>query len=775
MKRTGDEMTKWIIDHAHSIISFEVQHMMVSKVRGHFDRYTAHIEADDLSDLTTAKIEFQFETDSINTRHKERDFHLRSADFFDVKNYPTIDFKSTYINRKSKKGHYQVVGLLTIKGITNLVTFDVIFGGKETDPSGVSIYGYQASTTINREAFGLTWNTPLATGGMLIGKEVEIMVSLELRSDKDQSTLEQVEQSKDTNFFPRDHQIAKHEIYELIANNVTDFIMIMNTLGQIIYVTPSFKTVLKYDDDTLEQKLFFEMIDQEDQEIVKKDVRSLVGGTINRSLQTEFRLLNKEGQLLDVEAEIICLDHNSPLERNSGLILVVMRDITERKLVKKAIYQLAFHDSLTELPNRRSLMNQLRSEVMESHSSGSRFSVFFIDLDNFKSINDRWGHDAGDFVLKETAKRITSAIRPTDVAARFGGDEFVVLIKNIREDKDAIAIADRLVSQFAEPIKKEQEEFYLSPSIGISFFPDHGDSAEELIKNADTALYYVKEQGKNNYQVFNQQMEYQSFERRILENALRQGIKEEQFFIEYQPKVNIDTNELIGMEALVRWEHPELGVIPPGKFIPLAEETGLIVPLGEWILRESCQQATEWDKMGYPPLILSVNVSVRQLEDSHFVEKVKAILEETKLPPNRLELEITESVLVNVKSTIAILKEIRELGVLISVDDFGTGYSSLKYIKDLPIDTIKIDRSFVKDVHINKESKEIAKALVQLANSIGLNAIAEGIELKEHVEQLSRDGYIMGQGYYYSKPLKIKDFEEYMKKNLNPSASATDE
>lgn len=257
-------------------------------------------------------------------------------------------------------------------------------------------------------------------------------------------------------------------------------------------------------------------------------------------------------------------------------------------------------------------------------------------------------------------------------------------------------------------------------------------------------------------------MEHHSLERRILENALRQGINKQQFYLEYQPKINMTTNELIGMETLVRWKHPELGIIPPGKFIPLAEETGLIIPLGEWILKESCRQAVVWQDKDYPSLNLSVNVSVRQLEDLNFVDKVKTILHETGLDPRRLEFEITESVLADIKSTIFILKEIRKLGISISVDDFGTGYSSLSYIKELPIDILKIDQSFVKDIHMNKESKEITKAIINLANSIGLDVIAEGIELKEHVDELNEYGNILGQGYYYSKPLNVDAFEDYI-------------
>ncbi|SDM60013.1 EAL domain-containing protein [Bacillus sp. OK048] len=759
-------MRNWFVDQAHSTVGFEVKHMMVSKVRGQFDSFTADVEAEDLTDLTTAKIVFKFDVDSINTRNLERDKHLKSVDFFDIQNYPTIDFKSTKITKS--RDRYKVTGDVTIKGITKLVTFDVAFGGKGTDPEGVEVYGYEAEATINREEFGLTWNAALETGGVLVGKEVKIKVELEL--NQQYSAFSKTSSLEKKSLFENKllkQEITSNEIHRMIAENVTDLVSIIDRNGVIHYVSPSFKTVLNYDLPLLEKTNIFEKIQEDDQKTVKNEILSYCGRTLKRALKSEFRLLHEEGYYIDVEADIVGI--NEPSFSKNELMLVVMRDISERKEVQKAIYQLAFHDSLTNLPNRRSFMNQLCSEVMDRKLPKSKLSIFFIDLDNFKQINDQWGHDAGDLVLKEAAKRIQSVIRPADIAARIGGDEFVVMLKDVQDEQYATTIVQRMIEQFQTPIKDGEQEYTLTCSIGVAHYPDHGESPEDLIKNADTALYYVKERGKNDFMVFNQLMEHQSLERRLLENALRQGINEHQFYLEYQPKVNLSTNELIGMEALVRWNHPDLGIIPPGKFIPLAEETGLIVPLGEWILRESCRQASAWQDQGYPPLLLSVNVSVRQLEDINFVDKVKTILHETGLDPKWLEFEITESVLANVKSTVSILKEIRNLGIHISVDDFGTGYSSLSYIKELPIDTLKIDQSFVKDIHTNKESKEIAKAIINLAKSIGLTVIAEGIERKEHVDELSNDGYVQGQGYYYSRPLKPSAFEDFMTSNHEAS------
>src|SRR5690606_27506082 len=358
---------------------------------------------------------------------------------------------------------------------------------------------------------------------------------------------------------------------------------IINRSGTIQYVNPSFKTVLNDDVSLLQKSNFFEKIHHDDQVYLKKELFSFSKKTIKKALKVEFRLQHKEGHSIDVEATIKSL--NEPSFSKNELLLITMRDISERKEIEKSIYQLAFYDSLTNLPNRRSLMNQLRNEVMNQNQSRSKLSVLFIDLDNFKQINDQWGHDTGDLVLIEAAKRILSVIRPTDIAARLGGDEFVVMLKDMEHEDDAIEIVQRILNQFQNPITVTGQNFSVTSSIGVAHYPKHGETPEDLIKNADIALYYVKESSKNDFFVFNQVMEHQSLERRILENALRQGIKDKQFFLEYQPKMNMSTNELIGMEALVRWNHPELGIISPGKFISLAEETGLIVPLGDWILR----------------------------------------------------------------------------------------------------------------------------------------------------------------------------------------------
>ncbi|MEK4229751.1 EAL domain-containing protein [Solibacillus sp. FSL H8-0538] len=554
--------------------------------------------------------------------------------------------------------------------------------------------------------------------------------------------------------------MVSNEKYRLIAENTVNLVSLIEGNGSFQYVSPSFQTLLKINLALLENSNLFELIHPDDVEIVKKEIDSY----FRRKKETrlvEFRIRNVNGEYFEVEANISSIS-SSNYSMNE-LLLVVIRDTRSRKEIEKKIYHLAYHDALTNFPNRRSFMNQLRTEIEDRKLSRSKMSVLFIDLDNFKSINDQWGHDAGDAVIIGAAQKIRGAIRQSDVPARLGGDEFIVLLKDVPDEEDTISIVKRILTNFQTPIIFNGQEHLITCSIGIANYPEHGESPEELIKNADDSLYNVKERGKNNFILFDTTIQNQSLERNLLETALRNAIKEQQFYLEYQPKLNISTNELLGMEALVRWNHPNLGIIPPGKFIPLAEETGLIAPLGEWILRESCRQTKQWQVNGFPPLTLSVNVSVRQLVEPNFIHVVEEILKETQLHPKWLELEVTESIFADVKSTLPVLREIQKLGVHISVDDFGTGYSSLSYLKHLPINTLKVDASFIKDIHTNEESSAIVKAVLTLANTIGLNVIAEGIELQEHVDELSKDGCVFGQGFYFSKPLNIKDFDDYMK------------
>ena len=454
-------MKKWMIDKNHSTVGFEVKHMMVSKVRGQFDSYSAVIEADDLTDLTSAKIAFKFAGESINTRHEERDNHLKSADFFDIKNYPTIDFKSTNITEN--RGAYKVTGDLTIKNVTKSVTFVVTFGGKALGPDGVEVYGFEAETMINRGDFGLTWNAALETGGVLVGEKVKIFVQLELNDPSHVSS--EKSEVKDKPLNKREHlnkEIDCNKMYQMITEKINDFILVTNKDGTILFANPSLETVLNDDPSTVQVDNFIEKIHPYEQETVRKEISTIIGSVINKSLNTEFQLLHKEGYYMDVEADIITIDDLSFTNLENDLVLIVMREVTERKKAEEAIYHLAFNDHLTNLPNRRSFMNQLQSELMDRKYSHSMLSVLCVDLDNFKQINDQWGHEAGDFVIKEVAERIQSVIGPENVVARFGGDEFVVMLKNVHREDDVKSISEKLVEEIYSPINHLGQEYLIN-------------------------------------------------------------------------------------------------------------------------------------------------------------------------------------------------------------------------------------------------------------------------------------------------------------------------
>lgn len=549
----------------------------------------------------------------------------------------------------------------------------------------------------------------------------------------------------------------REQQYRLITENTTDLISIIDREGGFLYLSPSHQTVLGFELARIEETNLLALICEADRYIMTEAISRTFA--TRKNYQIEFRLITQEGSEIWVETTV------NPVQDQSGDIrnlVLVGRDVTERKNAEQRIHHLAYHDTLTDLPNRRLYIQYVSKEINQAKRVHSQLAVMFLDLDHFKDINDTWGHDAGDLILLETAKRLEGCIRSGDLVARLGGDEFTILLTNISNREEAALVAQRIRSSLQQPMEVIGQSFILSFSIGIALFPDDGENADDLLKRADTALYAVKSRGRDGYEFFDPTMEAKSLERILLENELRKAVQQEQFEIYYQPKMDIVTGQLTGMEALVRWIHPELGIIPPNRFIPIAEETGLIVPLGEWILRQACIQNKAWQKQGYAPLRVAVNLSVRQLHEKNLVDRIAGILEETQLAPQWLELEITESVLVKMEEATDMLQKIRERGIEISIDDFGTGYNSFSYIKNLPIDTIKIDASFIRDLHQNQESQAIVKAIVTVAQSLNLKVVAEGVELADQVEALSENGCDQGQGYLFSKPLPTGEFERYL-------------
>ena len=439
--------------------------------------------------------------------------------------------------------------------------------------------------------------------------------------------------------------------------------------------------------------------------------------------------------------------------------LISLRDITERKGLEQRLMQQALHDPLTGLPNRTLFMNRLEHALAPERRRESRVAVLFVDLDNFKFVNDSLGHEAGDLLLGSVSKRVQACLRSEDTMARLGGDEFAILIEEVKCTSEPAYVAERIVERLQAPFTLGGQPVVITPSIGIAIsVPTSQDPPEHLLREADLAMYHAKEDGKARHRVFDPIMEYETRERLRLENDLRRALQRDEFRVHYQPVVHLETSRIVGMEALVRWEHPERGVILPDEFVPLAEEIGLIIPIGRWVLREACRQAHNWHKHYHAesrsPLSMSVNLSTRQLWDSELVEYVEGLLLETGLDPKDLILEITESAVVGAEEhRIGILRRLKVLGVRLALDDFGTGYSSLSYLKRLPVSLLKIDRSFVEKIGQDAEDEVLVSGIVYVASALGLSVVAEGVETPQQLAQVKVLGCELGQGHYFSEPL----------------------
>ncbi len=444
-----------------------------------------------------------------------------------------------------------------------------------------------------------------------------------------------------------------------------------------------------------------------------------------------------------------------------------IRKKTQKKLLEneKRLAQLANHDVLTKLPNRRLLSDRLQQAIIKSCRSDSKIAVLFLDLDRFKKINDTLGHDVGDLLLIQVAQRLQECIRAGDTVARLGGDEFVVILEDIHDNTAVIYIAKKILKSMAQPINLKGYELVVTTSIGVSIFPHDGDSVEGLLKSADTAMYSAKDQGGDTCKFFVAEMNKMAIEMLMLEGQLRKAIELEQLELYYQPKFNLSTNQLIGAEALIRWNHPELGLLTPAKFIPLAEDTGLIIPIGEWVLRAACEQIKTWASQGYRPVKIAVNLSARQFHQHDLIKTVSDVLKDCGIGPKFLELELTESVIMqDAQSTINTLDALHDMGISLSIDDFGTGYSSLSYLKKFPINALKIDQSFVRDISQDSHDAAIVFSTIALAHSMILPVIAEGIENEKQFRFLQRHGCDQGQGYLFGKPMPASEFIQFLQK-----------
>jgi diguanylate cyclase (GGDEF)-like protein len=486
------------------------------------------------------------------------------------------------------------------------------------------------------------------------------------------------------------------------------------------------------------------------------------------SLNLDYRVLRGDGAIRVVHQQGQVQRSESGAE---VLLTGTLQDVTERREIEQQVRHLAYFDGLTGLPNRRLFQERLHPALEAARRHRRTAALLFLDLDRFKRINDTMGHSAGDALLREAADRISASLRLTDCVgrpgepgsdsfvARLGGDEFIVLLSEIERVQDAGRVARRLIDALSHPFVVAGQEVFISASLGIAIYPFDGEDPETLLKNADTAMYHAKDQGRNNFQYYTESMNASAFERLVLESSLRKALERGEFVLHYQPQVCLTSGAVVGAEALVRWNHPELGLVPPSGFIGLAEETGLIVPLGLWVLRAACVQGKAWQDEGHRHLRVAVNVSGRQFAQPGFVREVAAILAETGITPALLDLELTETVLMeDAEENLAVLQELKALGVRLSIDDFGTGYSSLGYLRRLPIGALKVDRSFLAGVPSDEDRTTITSAIVALGRSLRLGVIAEGVESPEQVAFLRELGCDEMQGYLVSRPLPPRDF-----------------
>ena len=444
--------------------------------------------------------------------------------------------------------------------------------------------------------------------------------------------------------------------------------------------------------------------------------------------------------------------------------VIALRDITERKSAEEEIKQLAFYDLLTKLPNRRLLQERLNHSIDVERREGKKLALLMLDLDRFKAVNDSLGHQAGDALLQQVAERITNRLRDVDMVARLGGDEFIVLLEDIAHPDDAARVAEKIITDLSKPFKLPQsDDVRIGASIGISLYPQHGENSEILLDYADSALYHAKDNGRGCFAYFSEDLTTSARERIEMENRLRRAIQQQELHLYYQPQIDIVSGRIVGAEALVRWQDPNEGLILPVRFIPIAEETSLIVEIGEWVLREACCQGRLWLDMGLPPLTMAVNVSSHQFHRSDINALVAKVLAETRFPAGQLELEITESGLMeNQDKTTVILNNLHGQGIHIAIDDFGTGYSSLAYLKSFSMDVLKIDKSFIAEIPYNTDDMEIAATIVAMGHTLGFKVLAEGVETPEQLAFLRRTGCDTYQGFIKSPALPAKKFAELL-------------
>ncbi len=534
------------------------------------------------------------------------------------------------------------------------------------------------------------------------------------------------------------------------------FMLNANTF-QLLKGSPPAIDLFGYAQEEISDMNFLDFLEQINETALKTLIAPLLNQTRSQSMtETDFK--KKSGETLPVEIRI----RLAPSDNAVPMVMAWMSDISGRKHIEDTIRQMAYYDSLTGLPNRNLLNDRLAVALARARRNKERVAIMFLDLDNFKTINDTLGHDMGDLLLKDVARKLQHTLRQEDTVARMGGDEFIVIAPEIKSTEDASVLAQKILQQFEEAICIEDQELYVGCSIGISTFPEDGSDGKTLLKNADMALYRAKDRGKNNFQLYTPALNFKAMERMAIERNLRKAVDRDEFDLVYQPKVELATGKITGIEGLVRWDSPELGRVMPVAFIPVAEDTRIIVQIGAWTIKRACQQIREWIDDGLPPVSIAINLSAVQFAHPQLLKEVQTALSDYDVNPDYLQLEITETILMkDTDLAVDILRQLGDLGIKAALDDFGTGYSSLNYLKNLPIHYLKIDRTFVQDFSQDTNSA-ITKTIVGLGRSLGLISIAEGIETEEQKQFLLGIGCEEGQGYLFSPPVSSEEMTKLL-------------
>jgi diguanylate cyclase (GGDEF)-like protein/PAS domain S-box-containing protein len=553
------------------------------------------------------------------------------------------------------------------------------------------------------------------------------------------------------------------ERYKLALEGANDAIWEVDLITKVFFASDKFNDITGYDKNTIiSLENLVDLVVEEDKEIAIADFKNHISGK-NLYYQSKIKIMFNGGVDKWILIRGKCLRNNKGVATKiSGSVT----DISEQKDSEEKINKLNYYDVLTDIPNRRFFVNTLKSEIIKAKNIDTKMGVLFIDLDNFREINDTLGHDYGDELLKKVAISIKESIKEGDLVSRVGGDEFFILMKDVQDYSDISNLCEKLQSILNCEINIESKHVFASASVGIAVFPQDGKTSSAMLRSADTAMYNAKYNGKSKYCYFNKSMSEAVVRRVEIEKGLRKALENNELEIYYQPQIDIINNKIKGFEALLRWESPELGKVSPVEFIPIAEQSGLIIPVGEWIIKTVYLQNNAWKNKGYIYDTIAINLSSIQLENDKFEETLKKLITETNVNPRFVELEITESILVkDFEKSVKLLTVIRDLGINIALDDFGTGYSSLSYLKELPINTLKIDKSFIDNIVTNERDKAIVDGIIQLAQKIGLDVIAEGVESSEQIDLLQSMGCNQIQGYYYSKPLPNSEIEEKFLKN----------